>query len=479
MSRYFTGGGRYGGFTRWWDSNDWSYNNYGGRAGGFDGTNWWSQTTKAERDKIINQRKDAVRFRTNGSLPEDVLDNLKKKESDNTASTMVGTEYAGYDIYTFAMDVNGTFHSPTLSQNRKSIRSLHEVAEKGFQDNAMYAFEPAQGAALPSEARRDAAKHYKFLRKFPRTPLFQMLMAQADFDPDTATRLFFEGAGGGSNIDDLQELSDMNAEELGERGIGQGWDRTSEGMRKFLDVRELLRHIRRDWDFSGERTKRTRITKHPADDIRYRKIKSYAEVVRTPLYNFGRLDVLMAKLAQGSLQVREYEEHIPGPPKNFLMLIDDSGSMGQDVACAINGRYYSGIHWAIAIAIAIVQAAEEVDNKVTVGMFSTSVHDFTTGTAKEVETWLWRQTFNSGGTNIEAAVEWANRQHRKNPIEACMVITDGEDNSKPHPEMPCYPIATESLEMFTRYSAGQKLVETAERVILLTDTKVDREKEAA
>lgn len=162
----------------------------------------------------------------------------------------------------------------------------------------------------------------------------------------------------------------------------------------------------------------------PDNEMSVDRLKKHEDLLKTVPTQFALDDDLFfQKFLKKELLVRDYQSRRL-KKQALYMLIDVSGSMR-----SARNTYASGV------SLSLVRQAIDEGATYFLRFFDGSPHDLhkitTKKEAEEMASVLVKQPYSGGGTNIEAAIEKAIIDIKKDPIKfekaEIMVITDGED----------------------------------------------------
>lgn len=231
-------------------------------------------------------------------------------------------------------------------------------------------------------------------------------------------------------------------EEMIEEGDVDGYNITRK-MDRFVRVSELIDKLMIDYSFASKHCPDTIEVKQPDEDISIRSNNSLTEISKLSLSELLKDEDIPMKAIQGKLQINVHMAP-DSPPRHFIMLIDQSGSM--DIRFAED---YTRFDYALASAVCLIKNALKGSNRAKIGFFDFAVNPVMEGGDPNVVNNLMAYSVGGGGTSIQTALLWAKEQK---PDEI-ILITDGEDTVDPAvfdkdmPPVTLYQVGSENHDL--------------------------------
>jgi hypothetical protein len=377
--------------------------------------------------------RDAGRHSNTHTRPELMHgDYLPNKDSKDNIEKVIAIG-AGYDAADYYGDLVAAF-SDNFMKTRLDLRG--QVRE-WMAESLLFEGDKADGKISMARAEYRAAQFYKFMHRFTRSEQRQKFLDMANGDPEMAARAMLEyTAQAGQNGQCGHDQGDadgigglgkqLGMEEYGGDGgaggdeMPMGWDAGSgspELIVKAMRIAELLPRLRRKYSFAAGKKHHREVSPYPADDIEIRPMRSFGEMMRVPLAAMAMDDdEFYIRAAQKQLPVIEHYRLDP-IVRHFGLAIDVSGSMGGGL-----GDGYKRYEYATAVAIALLEQAEEGGNRVSCVLFDDRAKPPIVGTPREVAAEIWKTQFSGGGTAFQPVFDafdsWPD-------LELGVMITDG------------------------------------------------------
>lgn len=341
----------------------------------------------------------------------------------------------GYGTEEFTADVVNAF-SPAPGE-RKEFR---DVAYSWERASILNSRDPEMLGLW--KAKDLAAQYSKTMSRLSHSPIRQELLDACEGDAERAAEAFFQIMAGqqqhqpqrGQGTQVMDKIIDNEGGNLklpfGALGPQGGSGTTAQLIAKAYRIGELLKTLRLQYKPYSNRMTGKEEVDFPVDiDIEPLRDWSLRNLSRLCLSGLMQDDdQFYLNLAERKLLQVTYQQPIPGPPKMFVMLLDVSGSMAEE----IHGTGFQRAEYAHASAVALLEQALSGGHEVKLMRFSYDAYPPISGTPAQIVRELLDAKADDGGTSITNALKAADTH---NPDEI-ILITDGEDNVEYTPKAP-------------------------------------------